>query len=321
MKVLVTGGAGFIGSNLVETLLLNKHEVTVIDNLSTGSISNLKDFEGNMNFSFLEMDITDYKIVEYIRGREFDQIYNLACPASPKYYLNYPIETWESSVLGIKNLLESIKDTKTILFHSSTSEVYGDALQYPQTELYWGNVNPIGVRSCYDEGKRSAESLIYDYIRKYKVDVRVARIFNTYGPKMHVDDGRVISNFINQAIKNDKITIYGDGSQTRSFCYIEDTIDFIVRLMQLNDQPKTPINVGNPIELSVLEIARLIKQMTNSTSEIIFCPSMEDDPKKRKPDIALANKILKWEPKVDLLQGLKNTISYFELINSMEENR
>ena len=310
MKILITGGAGFIGSNLVERLI-NNNQVYVVDNLSTGNYENLKEFENNINFHFFNIDISKSKFIEFIKTNMFDVIYNLACPASPQYYLEHPIETWESSVLGIRNLLEGIKDTNTKLFHSSTSEVYGNALQIPQKEEYWGNVNPIGVRACYDEGKRAAEALIYDYIRKYNVDVRIARIFNTYGPKMRKEDGRIISNFVNQALFNQDITIYGTGKQTRSFCYIDDTLDFIIKLMSTTSKIDGPINVGNPVEVSVLDVALLIKEKIQTNSKIVFKEAMKDDPQRRKPDISKAKEILDWEPKVPFEIGLNKVITYF----------
>lgn len=310
MKILITGGAGFIGSNLVEKLIVD-NQIYVVDNLSTGNYDNLKEFEKNENFKFYNMDITNEGIIDFIKENKFDLIYNFACPASPQYYLKFPIETWESSVLGIRNLLMAIKGTSTKLFHSSTSEVYGDAIENPQVEEYWGNVNSIGVRACYDEGKRAAEALIYDYIRKYDVDVRVARIFNTYGPKMKKEDGRIISNFVNQALNNEDITIYGDGKQTRSFCYIDDTLDFILKLMSFDKKTPFPINVGNPVEISVLDVANIIKRTLNTTSSIVFKEAMQDDPQKRRPNINKAKEILCWNPKVDFNTGLEKTIKYF----------
>ena len=311
MKILITGGAGFIGSNLVSRLI-NDNEIIVIDNLSTGREDNIKEFYDNPNFKFIEYDVTDNKVINIIKELDVSIIYNFACPASPKYYLNHPIETWEASVLGIRNLLEAIKGTSVKLFHSSTSEVYGDALEYPQNEEYFGNVNPIGVRSCYDEGKRAAESLIYDYIRRYNVDVRVARIFNTYGPKMSVLDGRIISNFVVQALKNEEMTIYGTGNQTRSFCFIDDTLDFIILLMNSNIKNYKPINVGNTYELSVNAIASIIKERLNSSSKIVYLTPMQDDPQKRKPNISRAKELLNWEPKVSFEDGLIKTIDYFK---------
>ena len=313
MRILITGGAGFIGSNLVERLLNDKNnEVIVVDNLSTGSLKNIDSFFKLNNFKLIEKDITDSSIVDLIKELDVEEIYNLACPASPKFYLEYPIETWESSVLGVRNLLNAIKGTNIKMFHASTSEVYGDAFEYPQTEEYFGNVNPNGVRACYDEGKRAAEALIYDYIRKYDVDVRVVRIFNTYGPKMKESDGRVISNFVMQALANDDITIYGSGKQTRSFCFIDDTLDCITALMKLKDKNDKPINVGNPYELSVNEVANIIKKELNSNSKIIYLDSMKDDPQKRKPDISKAKALLNWEPKVSFSEGLSKTIEYLK---------
>lgn len=312
MKILVTGGAGFIGSNLVSKLVKNKeNQIIVLDNLSTGAEKNIQEFQDNDNFQFFKYDITDYSVIDFIKKLNVDEIYNLACPASPKYYLNHPIETWESSVLGIRNLLESIKGTKIKMVHSSTSEVYGDALEYPQTENYWGNVNPIGVRACYDEGKRAAESLIYDYIRQYNVDVRVIRIFNTYGPKMNPLDGRIISNFIMQALNNDDITIYGTGEQTRSFCFVDDTIDFMVKLMNSNNRNDSPINVGNPYELTVNYVAKYIKEKIGSSSQIVYLNAMSDDPVKRKPNIDKAKSYIDWTPCVSFENGIKLTIEYF----------
>ena len=310
MRILITGGAGFIGSNLVSRLI-NDNEVIVIDNLSTGKEKNIEEFYSLSNFRFIERDITDNSIIDFIKSLNVDMIYNFACPASPKYYLENPIETWEANVLGVRNLLEVIKGTNIRLFQSSTSEVYGDALEYPQNEEYFGNVNPIGVRACYDEGKRAAETIIYDYIRKYNVDVRVARIFNTFGPKMSILDGRIISNFINQAIKNEDITIYGSGNQTRSFCYIDDTLDFIIMLMNSNIRIKKPINIGNTYELSVNSIANIIKEKVNSNSKIVYLSPLSDDPQKRKPNISRAKELFDFEPKVSFEIGLSKTIDYF----------
>lgn len=315
MRILITGGAGFIGSNLAEKLLTEPDiEVIAIDNLSTGNIDNLKQFLDNDNFRFIEADITKKEFVDLVKKLNVDQIYNLACPASPKYYLLYPIETWESSVLGIRNLLEIIKGTKIKMIHSSTSEVYGDALEYPQNESYWGNVNPIGVRACYDEGKRAAESLIYDFIRQYNVDVRVVRIFNTYGPKMNPLDGRIISNFIMQALNNENITVYGTGKQTRSFCYVDDTVDFIIKLMNAKSRNDSPINVGNPYELTVNYVAEYVKNKIGSSSKIIHLEAMPDDPVKRKPNIDKAKDFLNWEPNVSFEDGIEATIKYFKKI-------
>ena len=316
MKILITGGAGFIGSNLVHKLIENKNnKIIVLDNLSTGSENNIQELLNNENFEFYRYDITDSSIINFIKSLNVDEIYNLACPASPKYYLNHPIETWEASVIGMRNLLQAINGTKIRMIHSSTSEVYGDALEYPQTEKYCGNVNPIGVRACYDEGKRAAESLIYDYIRQYDVDVRVIRIFNTYGPKMNPLDGRIISNFIMQALNNDDITIYGNGKQTRSFCFVDDTVNCMIKLMSMEQKNESPINVGNPYELSVNYVAEFIKEKIGSSSQIVYLDEMSDDPKKRKPNIEKAKKFLDWEPCVSFENGINATIDYFKNIN------
>ncbi len=315
MKILITGGAGFIGSNLVSKLIEDKkNKIVVLDNLSTGSERNIQEFLNYENFEFYKYDITDSSIIDYIKNLNVDEIYNLACPASPKYYLKHPIETWEASVIGIRNLLQAINGTKIRMIHSSTSEVYGDALEYPQTENYWGNVNPIGVRACYDEGKRAAEALIYDYIRQYNVDVRVVRIFNTYGPKMNPLDGRIVSNFIMQALNNDDITIYGNGKQTRSFCFVDDTVNCLIKLMDLDQKNESPINVGNPYELSVSYVAEFIKERIGSSSQIVYLNEMSDDPKKRKPNISKAKKIIDWEPCVSFEYGIDSTIDYFKNI-------
>lgn len=312
-KVLIIGGAGFIGSNFVK-FLLNKgnNEIVVYDNLSTGKIENIQKYIDNNSVKFENIDIIDHNIVKKIKSQCFDYIYNFACPASPKFYLEHPIDTWKSSVYGINNLLESILGMKTRLFHASTSEVYGDPLIPCQTETYWGNVNPIGVRSCYDEGKRAAESLIYDYIRLYDVDVRVARIFNTYGPNMSENDGRVISNFIMQALNNEDMTIYGDGKQTRSFCYVDDTISCIYELMNYSKRIKIPINIGNPNEMNIKTVAKYIKDKLKSNSSIINKEAMSDDPKIRRPDIKKAKELLNWEPKISFYDGIEQTIKYFK---------
>lgn len=316
MKVLITGGAGFIGSNLAHRYVENKeNQVYIIDNFSTGKLYNIKELLNESNVKFLEKDICDNEFEEFIRKNHFDYIYNLACPASPKYYLKFPVETWESSVLGVRNILRAIKGTKTRLLQTSTSEVYGSALEIPQKETYWGNVNCTGVRACYDEGKRSAEALIFDYKRLYNVDARVVRIFNTYGPRMDQNDGRIISNFVNQAIKDHDITIYGTGEQTRSFCYIDDNIDALIATMNKKERIDTPINIGNPIEIKVFEVAKLIKRITNSNSNIIFCDSMNDDPPRRRPDISNAINLLNWTPKIGLEEGIKKTIKYYQELN------
>ena len=312
MKILVTGGAGFIGSNLVHRYIEDKeNEIYILDNLSTGMMSNIQDFLQYENVHFFKYDVRDDKIIEFIQKNAFDYIYNFACPASPKYYLKHPIDTWETNVLGVRNILNAIKGSNTRFLQASTSEVYGSAKEIPQKETYWGHVNCTGVRACYDEGKRVAETLIFDYIRMYNVDARVIRIFNTYGPRMNKDDGRVISNFINQAINNIDITIYGNGKQTRSFCYIDDTLNAIILLMNKEISPQTPINIGNPTEINMLDIATIIKEMTDSKSNIVFCKKMEDDPPRRKPDITKAIDILNWKPKIELKEGLEKSIKYY----------
>lgn len=304
-KALVTGAAGFLGSHLCRRLLSEGYEVTAIDNLFTGTKENIYDLLDNPRFSFVLHDVT------HPFWGQFDEIYNLACPASPFHYQHNPVETLKTSVLGMMNMLELALKTKAKVLHTSTSEVYGDPLVHPQVESYWGNVNTIGIRSCYDEGKRCAETLAADYHRQWGVDVRMVRIFNTYGPNMHPKDGRVISNFIMQALHNEDITIFGDGSQTRSFQYVDDLIEAIRRLMNVENPPLV-MNVGNPGEYTMLELAEnVLKLIPESTSKIVFEPLPEDDPKKRKPDITLAKETLGWEPKVSLVDGLKKTIEYF----------
>lgn len=313
MKILITGGAGFIGSNLAERYSkCSENQIVILDNLSTGKLFNIDKLLKNKNIRFFKKDICENDIDEFIRESKLDYIYNFACPASPKYYLQFPIQTWEANVIGIRNILNGIKGTNTRLLQSSTSEVYGCAKEIPQKERYWGNVNCIGVRACYDEGKRAAETIIFDYKRLYNIDVRVARIFNTYGVKMNKDDGRIVSNFINQAINNKEITIYGSGKQTRSFCYIDDMLDAIISFMNIETKIDIPINIGNPEEIEVKELAKLIKSMTNSKSNIIFCDEMKDDPQRRKPNIGNAIKYLGWKPKVRLREGLKKCIEYYE---------
>jgi len=305
---LVTGGAGFLGSHLIERLLNEGREVLCVDNFYTGSRANLLPFLGNPHFELLRHDICLPLHVEV------DEIYNFACPASPPHYQADPIQTMKTSFLGALNLLGAAKRLKCKIFQASTSEIYGDPHIHPQTENYWGNVNPIGIRSCYDEGKRSAETLFFDYHRVHKVPIRLARIFNTYGPRMHPQDGRVVSNFIVQALKNEPITIYGDGSQTRSFCYVDDLIDVI--LLFMNSSLTGPINIGNPVEFRVLELANEVIRLTNSRSPIIRKPLPLDDPKQRKPDITLARQHLGWEPRIPLEEGLKSTIAYFDQLLS-----
>tara|TARA_A100001037_G_C15152659_1_gene640566 strand:+ start:1832 stop:2785 length:954 start_codon:yes stop_codon:yes gene_type:complete len=313
-KILITGGAGFIGSHLCEKLLKNGKEVLCVDNLYTGQRDNIASILNNASFEFMRHDITFPLFVEV------DQIYNMACPASPIHYQYDPVQTTKTSVHGAINMLGLAKRVKARIFQASTSEVYGDPNQHPQKETYWGNVNPIGPRSCYDEGKRCAETLFFDYYRQHNLDIKVARIFNTYGPKMRPDDGRVISNFIVQALKGSKITVYGQGDQTRSFCYVDDLVRAIITLMKTKKGFTGPLNLGNPDEYSILEIAEKIIGLTNSTSQIIFKPLPEDDPKQRQPDISLAKSTLDWEPKTQLKDGLEKTISYFDQLLSKKVN-
>ena len=307
MRILVTGGAGFLGSHLCERLLKDGHEVVALDNLFTGRKLNIAHLMGHANFEFVRHDVIDpFKY-------EVDQIYNLACPASPPHYQYNPIKTIKTSVMGAINCLGLAKRTKARVFQASTSEVYGDPQIHPQPESYWGHVNPIGKRSCYDEGKRCAETLFFDYHRENKVDIRVIRIFNTYGPRMHEADGRVVSNFIVQALRGDDITIYGDGSQTRSFCYVDDLIEGFVRFMA---QEKTvgPMNLGNPGEFTMLELAAEVQRLTGSQLPLVRRPLPADDPKQRQPDITKARRLLGWEPQVPLAAGLARTIDYFRAL-------
>ena len=305
MRILITGGAGFLGSHLCDKLLAQKHEIVCLDNLFTGSKANIAHLLDHPRFEFVRHDVIDpFKY-------EVDQIYNLACPASPPHYQFNPIKTTKTSVMGAINCLGLAKRVKARVFQASTSEVYGDPSVHPQPESYWGNVNPIGRRSCYDEGKRCAETLFFDYHRENKVDIRVVRIFNTYGPRMHPNDGRVVSNFIVQALKGENITVYGDGQQTRSFCYVDDLLEGFVRLMEQTDTVG-PVNLGNPGEFTMLELAEQVLKLTKSKSKIVHKALPADDPKQRRPDISLAKKHLKWEPKIALAQGLKLTIDYFK---------
>lgn len=305
-RIVVTGGAGFLGSHLCERLLEEGNKVVCVDNFFTGSEENINNLPNNHHFRIEREDIT-----EPIFGLECDQIYNLACPASPIHYQKNPIRTFKTSVLGTLNMLGVARRTGARILQASTSEVYGNPLEHPQKETYWGNVNTIGPRACYDEGKRAAETLMMDYHRREGVNIRIARIFNTYGPRMAADDGRVVSNFIVQALKGEDLTIYGDGSQTRSFCYVTDLIDGLVRLM--NQENHTgPINLGNPNEFSMLELAEKVLVLTSSSSKIVYKDLPQDDPTRRQPDITLARTILSWEPIVPLEEGLKKTIAYFQ---------
>lgn len=307
-RVLVTGGAGFIGSHVCERLLDEGSDVLCVDNYYTGSKENISGILNNPFFEALRHDVTFPLYVEV------DEIYNLACPASPVHYQFDPVQTAKTSVHGAINMLGMAKRTKAKIFQASTSEVYGDPEQHPQTEQYWGNVNPIGRRACYDESKRCAETLFFDYHRQHSTNIRVARIFNTYGPRMHPNDGRVVSNFIIQALGNESITIYGDGQQSRSFCYVDDLVEGIMRLMKAPDDVTGPINLGNPQECTILELAEKVIEITNSKSEITFQSAPEDDPRQRRPDISLAKQALGWEPRVNLKDGLSRTVAYFEAL-------
>jgi len=308
MNIVVTGGAGFIGSHLCEALLEKGHRVICVDNLFTGRKENIAHLLKNKNFEFIEHDIIEPLFLK----KSIDQIYNLACPASPVHYQHNAIRTIKANTVGMINMLGMAKKHKARILQASTSEVYGDPKEHPQKESYWGNVNCIGIRSCYDEGKRVAETLMLDYHRQNKVDIRIARIFNTYGPRMAKDDGRVVSNFIVQALESKNITVYGDGKQTRSFCYVSDMIHGLIQLME--SSILSPVNLGNPGEFTVLELAQKVLKMTQSRSKIIYKPLPQDDPKVRCPDIRKANKELGWEPKISLDQGLPKTIDYFKRI-------
>jgi len=308
MKVLLTGAAGFLGSHLSMKLIEQKHEVIAIDDLSTGSLENIKYLINDPKYSFIKHDVRlPYKA-------KVDVILNFACPASPVNYQIDPVRTIETNFLGMINLLHLANETGARIIQASTSEIYGDPTQSPQKESYWGNVNPIGIRSCYDEGKRAAETLCFDYKRQYNLDTRVIRIFNTYGPNMAIGDGRVVSNFIVQALRNEPINIYGDGKQTRSFCYVSDLVEGIYKMLQLKDNPDTPINLGNPNEFTILELAKVVIEITNSKSEIVNNPLPLDDPKQRCPDISLAKSILNWKPTIELREGIEKTASYFKQI-------
>lgn len=305
-RILVTGGAGFIGSHLCRRLIEEGNEVICVDNLFTGSKKNIETLLDNNRFEFMRHDVTKELLVEV------DQIYNLACPASPVHYQYNPVKTMKTSVMGAINMLGLAKRVKARILQASTSEVYGNPHVHPQPEEYWGNVNPIGIRSCYDEGKRAAETLFFDYHRQNGVDIKVIRIFNTYGPNMNPDDGRVVSNFIVQALKGEDITIYGDGKQTRSFCYVDDLVEGMVRMMNSREGFTGPVNLGNPGEFTMLELAEKVLALTGSKSKIVYQPLPQDDPTQRKPVIDLAKKELDWEPKIVLEEGLKKTIEYFK---------
>ena len=305
-RILVTGGAGFLGSHLCERLLAQGHEVLCVDNFFTGNKANIAHLMSRPRFELIRHDITFPLYVEV------DAIYNLACPASPIHYQFDPVQTTKASVHGAINMLGLAKRVKAKILQASTSEVYGDPEIHPQHEGYWGRVNPIGLRSCYDEGKRCAETLFFDYRRQHSLRIKVLRIFNTYGPRMHPNDGRVISNFIVQALKGEEITVYGDGKQTRSFCYVDDLIEAILRAMDTPDEFTGPVNIGNPVEFSMIELAELVRKLTGSNSKLIFKPLPSDDPRQRRPDISLAKRVLAWSPTTELEQGLEQTIRYFK---------
>jgi UDP-glucuronate decarboxylase len=307
-RILVTGGAGFLGSHLCERLLAQGHDVLCVDNLFTGTRRNVQHLLGNTNFELMRHDVTFPLFVEV------DEIYNLACPASPVHYQFDPVQTTKTSVIGAINMLGLAKRTKAKILQASTSEVYGDPEVHPQPETYWGRVNPIGFRSCYDEGKRCAETLLFDYKRQHDMHIKVVRIFNTYGPRMHPNDGRVVSNFIVQALKGEDITLYGDGSQTRSFCYVDDLIEAMIRMMNTDKSVAGPINIGNPHEFTIKQLAELVIELTGSRSKMVFEPLPPDDPKQRKPDIALAESVLGWKPSIALRDGLQRTVDYFRSV-------
>ena len=305
-RILVTGGAGFLGSHLCERLLKQGHDVICVDNFFTGTKANIAHLMDDRNFEVIRHDVTE-PLYLYV-----DQIYNLACPASPVHYQADPIHTMKTSVLGAINMLGLARRTGAKCFLSSTSEVYGDPNEHPQKESYWGHVNPNGVRSCYDEGKRSAEALYFDYNRRHQMPIKVVRIFNTYGPRMHPEDGRVVSNFVVQALRGEPITIYGDGLQTRSFCYVDDMVDGFLRMMRSDDDFLGPVNLGNPDEFTMIELAEMVLRATGSRSKLVRKPLPQDDPKRRKPDISLARSALGWEPKVKLEKGIAATVAYFD---------
>ena len=304
-KILVTGGAGFLGSHLCDKLIAEGHDVLCVDNFFTGTKANVAHLMSHPNFELMRHDVTFPLYVEV------DEVYNLACPASPIHYQRDPVQTTKTSVHGAINMLGLAKRVKAKILQASTSEVYGDPEVHPQPESYWGKVNPVGIRSCYDEGKRCAETLFFDYLRQHQLEIKVVRIFNTYGPRMHPNDGRVVSNFIVQALKAEDITIYGDGSQTRSFCYVDDLLEAMVRAMNTGREFTGPVNIGNPTEFTMLELAELVLKLTRSKSRIVNQPLPQDDPKQRKPDIQLAKEALGWEPTVRLEEGLSRTIDFF----------
>jgi len=312
-RILVTGGAGFLGSHLCDRLLARGHEVLCVDNFFTGTKSNVAHLGDHARFELMRHDVTFPLYVEV------DEIYNLACPASPIHYQHDPVQTTKTSVHGAINMLGLAKRVRAKILQASTSEVYGDPELHPQTEAYWGRVNPVGLRSCYDEGKRCAETLFFDYWRQHRLRIKVVRIFNTYGPRMHPDDGRVVSNFIVQALKGEDITIYGDGRQTRSFCYVDDLIEALIRAMNSPDDITGPINIGNPREFTILELANRVIELTGSRSKLVFNPLPADDPRQRRPDITLAQELLGWAPRIELREGLENTVHYFkaQLFGSM----
>jgi len=308
MKILLTGAAGFLGSHISKKLIDNNHEVIGLDDLSTGSIKNIEQLVNHPKYSFIEHDVR----IPY--QAKVDVILNFACPASPVNYQKDPVRTIETNFLGMINMLHLANETGARIIQASTSEIYGDPTQSPQKESYWGNVNPIGIRSCYDEGKRAAETLCFDYRRQYNLDTRVIRIFNTYGPNMAIGDGRVVSNFIVQALRNEPINIYGDGKQTRSFCYVSDLVEGIYKLLELDKNPDTPLNLGNPNEFTILELAKVVIEITKSKSEIVNNPLPLDDPKQRCPDISLAKSTLNWKPTIKLREGIEKTAAYFKQI-------
>jgi len=310
-KILVTGGAGFLGSHLCDRLIGQGHQVLCLDSLFTGSLKNIEGLSSHPAFTFIKHDVVDPIAIE-----QLDEIYNLACPASPVHYQHNPIHTMKTSVLGALNVLELARRTGAKVFQASTSEVYGDPTVHPQPEAYWGNVNTIGIRSCYDEGKRAAETLFFDYQRTHSLRIKMVRIFNTYGPRMAADDGRVVSNFIVQALRGEDLTIYGDGTQTRSFCYADDLVEGFMRLMNADDSVVGPINMGNPGEFTMLELAEKVLRLTGSNSKLIHMPLPQDDPRQRQPDISKARQYLDWAPTVELEQGLQSTIAYFKQVIS-----